>query len=160
MANKQSMLDLDKERNRTAALEQRLHKISKTPACTKGYTVFRGFCYKAFKILKTFNDAAATCGEDSGTLAMPRDAEINDFLVSLYNYVPYSLYWIGLHRHRKKGSFEWVDGSALGDFNSWGPRQPRGVGECVGYYLNVKGKWKSLPCDYSFHFICQVAPGF
>eukprot|EP00058_Branchiostoma_floridae_P025268 XP_002610758.1 hypothetical protein BRAFLDRAFT_91544 [Branchiostoma floridae] len=53
-------------------------------SCPEDYTTWRGICYKAFNTLKNFSDAAAACHEDGGTLAMPRDAETNDFLVSLY----------------------------------------------------------------------------
>ncbi|XP_078608424.1 uncharacterized protein LOC144880233 [Branchiostoma floridae x Branchiostoma japonicum] len=125
-------LGLDKER--IAALEQRLHEMNKNilkitslysfflpdqcfPAsCPKaGYTVFRGICYKAFNTTKTFSDAAAACGKDGGTLAMPRDAEIDAFLISLYKSVSDrgKFWWFGLHDQREEGSFEWVDGSTL-----------------------------------------------
>ncbi|CAH1277277.1 ADGRL2 [Branchiostoma lanceolatum] len=81
-----------------------------------GYTVFRGICYKVFKTKKSFDEASATCRADGGTLAMPRDAQINDFLISLYrksgNVQPINV-WFGLHDRREEGKFEWVDGSPL-----------------------------------------------
>ncbi|XP_066297924.1 collectin-11-like [Branchiostoma lanceolatum] len=90
-------------------------------SCKGGYTVFRGICYKVFKTYQTFNEAAATCRADGGTLAMPRDAQINDFLISLYQKsVNNDPLWFGLHDRREEGKFEWVDGSPLGEYNSWG----------------------------------------
>ncbi|XP_078571577.1 C-type lectin domain family 3 member A homolog [Branchiostoma floridae x Branchiostoma japonicum] len=71
--------ELDMAQSRIAALEQRLHEMS--------YAEFRGICYKAFSTRKTFSDATAACGENGGTLAMPRDAETNAFLISLHNAV-------------------------------------------------------------------------
>eukprot|EP00058_Branchiostoma_floridae_P008186 XP_002593674.1 hypothetical protein BRAFLDRAFT_108089 [Branchiostoma floridae] len=159
--------DLDKERSRTAALEQRLHEISKTLLfCPEGYADFLGICYKAFNTEKTFSKAAAACREDGGTLAMPRDAETNVFLGSLYTSVSAtSSYWIGLHDQREEGSFEWVDGSALGAYHFWESGQPNNSGgreDCVLYFshwsLNLKGKWYDYRCDSVQRFICQAFP--
>ncbi|XP_078682170.1 uncharacterized protein LOC144916723 [Branchiostoma floridae x Branchiostoma belcheri] len=157
--------DLDNERIRTATLEQRLHKIWKTLlSCPEGYTIWRGICYKAFDTKKTFDQAAAACGEDGGTLAMPRDAETNAFLIFLHNSVRDDRdFWFGLHDQRKEGRFEWMDGSALGSYSSWGKGQPdnRGDEDCVIYSrLPVwKDKWADSDCDRRCYFICQTAPG-
>ncbi|XP_078682171.1 uncharacterized protein LOC144916724 [Branchiostoma floridae x Branchiostoma belcheri] len=157
--------DLDNERIRTATLEQRLHKIWKTLlSCPEGYTIWRGICYNAFDTKKTFDQAAAACGEDSGTLAMPRDAETNAFLIFLHNSVRDDQdFWFGLHDQRKEGRFEWMDGSALGSYSSWGKGQPdnRGDEDCVIYSrLPVwKDKWADSDCDRWCYFICQTAPG-
>ncbi|XP_019617833.1 PREDICTED: CD209 antigen-like [Branchiostoma belcheri] len=166
--------DLNNERSRTATLEQRLHEIvnSKTlgkfPApCPEGYTKWRGICYKFFYTRKTFDQAAAACRADGGTLAMPRDAETNAFLDSLHNSVSDSgNFWIGLHDQREEGKFEWMDWSALGSYNSWGKRQPnndrgRREQDCVTYSVNPshKDKWNDHYCDLRLYFICQTAPG-
>ncbi|XP_078665176.1 uncharacterized protein LOC144907709 [Branchiostoma floridae x Branchiostoma belcheri] len=162
--------DLNNERSRTATLEQRLHEIvnSKTLApCPEGYTKWRGICYKFFYTRKTFDQAAAACRADSGTLAMPRDAETNAFLDSLHNSVSDSgNFWIGLHDQREEGKFEWMDWSALGSYNSWGKRQPnndrgRREQDCVTYSVNPshKDKWNDHYCDLRLYFICQTAPG-
>eukprot|EP00058_Branchiostoma_floridae_P025269 XP_002610759.1 hypothetical protein BRAFLDRAFT_91545 [Branchiostoma floridae] len=122
--------------------------------------MWRGICYKGFNTVKTFSEAATACREDGGTLTMPQDADTNDFLVSLYKSVSNSWFiWIGLHRQRAEGSFEWVDGSALGDYNSWAPGEPSVSGDCVGYSY-LKGEWFNMPCHWNGYFICQVAPGF
>ncbi|KAI8483310.1 hypothetical protein Bbelb_389140 [Branchiostoma belcheri] len=153
--------DLDKERSRTAALDQYLHDII---SCPKGYTMWRDVCYKAFNTRKNFSEAAVSCRADGGTLAMPRDAETNVFLVSLYRAVREdSSFWFGLHDQRQEGRFEWVDGSALGTYNSWGPSQPNddgGDGDCVLYSPHEEGMWFDAPCTYLYvSFICQAAPG-
>ncbi|KAI8519649.1 Fibrinogen C domain-containing protein 1 [Branchiostoma belcheri] len=156
--------DLNNERNRTAILEQRLHKIETTlPSCPEGYTIWRGICYKAFNIRKTFDQATAACGADGGTLAMPRDADTNAFLVSLYKSVR-GVYWIGLHDQREEGKFEWMDGSALGPYNSWAlgrPFKSVDISDCVLYcpQESQKDKWCDFRCKWSNYFICQAAPG-
>ncbi|XP_035681621.1 C-type lectin domain family 4 member M-like [Branchiostoma floridae] len=119
-----------------------------------------GICYKAFDTRKTWNEAAAACGEDGGTLTMPRDTETNAFLISLYKSVSDSMNFLfGLHDRREEGLFEWVDGSALGTYNSWGPREPNNAGgfeDCVRYHND---KWNDGRCDYwPAGFICHSVP--
>ncbi|XP_066301837.1 CD209 antigen-like [Branchiostoma lanceolatum] len=123
-------LELDKERSRTTSLEQRIDEMFKAPAsCPAGYTMWRGICYKVFNTEKPFSRSAATCRKDGGTLAMPRDAETNAFLISLYKPVSSSdVFWFGLHSLRQEGTFEWMDGSALGAYNNWAPGQPNNDG--------------------------------
>ncbi|KAI8480654.1 hypothetical protein Bbelb_416030 [Branchiostoma belcheri] len=150
--------DLNNERIRTATLDQRLYKIGKTlPSCPEGYTIWRGTCYKAFNIRKTFDQATAACGEDGGTLAMPRDADTNAFLISLYKSVSAGGFWFGLHDQREQG-FEWVDGSALGPYSSWAPGQPNRAKiagqDCVLYSQYQKDKTsiddrRDSPLQYS-----------
>ncbi|XP_035694120.1 alpha-N-acetylgalactosamine-specific lectin-like [Branchiostoma floridae] len=145
-------------------------RIATFGSCLHGYTAFRGICYKAFNRLNIFSGAAAACRQDGGTLAMPRDAETNAFLISLYKSVRANgPFWFGLHDQREEGSFEWVDGSALGTYNSWGVEQPDdkwGKEDCVYYSWTstniVKGwkeKWNDAPCNEQHRFICQAVPG-
>ncbi|XP_066301808.1 alpha-N-acetylgalactosamine-specific lectin-like [Branchiostoma lanceolatum] len=123
----------------------------------------RGICYKAYSTKKTFSGAAWTCHGDGGTLAMPRDAETNAFLISLYKSVDENApFWIGLHDQLEEGSFQWVDGSALGTFTSWAPGEPNnfdGIEDCAVYVPNLKDKWNDGSCDLMLRFICQAAPG-
>ncbi|XP_019628236.1 PREDICTED: asialoglycoprotein receptor 2-like [Branchiostoma belcheri] len=151
-------LDLDNERNRSATLEQRLLKMEKSlPSCPEGYTKWRGICYKAFNTRKNFTEAAAACRADGGTLAMPRDAETDAFLISLYKSVRDDrAFWFGLHYQQKERRFEWVDGSALGPYSSWAPGEPHtvpGGEDCVSY--TTSQKWNDHKCHDTFPFICQ-----
>ncbi|XP_019636232.1 PREDICTED: C-type lectin domain family 4 member F-like, partial [Branchiostoma belcheri] len=157
--------DLDNERNRIATLEQRLHEIENGK--TLDYTKWRGICYKVFNTLKTFSEAAGACREDGGTLAMPRDADINTFLIALCKSVSDAwAFWFGLHDQRVEGSYEWVDGSPLGSYNSWAPGEPsnfktaNGDQDCVLFskYRSQKGMWHDHGCHLRFYFICQTAP--
>ncbi|XP_078696522.1 uncharacterized protein LOC144924812 [Branchiostoma floridae x Branchiostoma belcheri] len=155
--------DLDNERSRTATLEQRLHEIENTLlSCPEGYTKWRGTCFKVFNTLKTFIEAAAACRADGGTLAMPRDADTNAFLISLYESVRKDLgFWIGLHDQRGEGRFKWVDGSALGPYNSWAAGEPdnaHGDQDCVLSFRSPKYKWRDHYCRLRLYFICQAAP--
>ncbi|KAI8514571.1 hypothetical protein Bbelb_071620 [Branchiostoma belcheri] len=131
---------------------------------TRGFREWRGNCYKASTTRKNFKEAAATCGEEGGTLAMPRDAATNDFLITLMSTrAKVFSHWIGLHDQRKEGNFVWVDGSTLGKYNSWAPGLPKKrVGgndhDCVAYN-SAKRKWRDYRCYLKVFFICQVAGG-
>ncbi|XP_066297923.1 collectin-10-like [Branchiostoma lanceolatum] len=139
-------------------------------SCPGGYAVFRGICYKLFETKKTFSEAFATCRADGGTLAIPRDDQINDFLISLChkpgNVQPIKV-WFGLHDRREEGKFEWVDGSPLGEYNSWGAIQPNEgpygrLQNCVYYWawstLIDPNRWYNGNCDLQHRFVCQVFP--
>ncbi|XP_078700178.1 uncharacterized protein LOC144926967 [Branchiostoma floridae x Branchiostoma belcheri] len=140
-------------------------------ACPKrSYRQWRGICYKAFGTHhdhKNFRDASATCRQDGVTLAMPRDAETNAFLMSLFKTTTGidGGFWLGLTDKRKEGVFEWVDGTPLGPYSSWGPGQPRKdhmqaqLQGCV--YMTDSGKWFSIACAYHAYayFMCQIIPG-
>ncbi|KAI8488629.1 hypothetical protein Bbelb_336580 [Branchiostoma belcheri] len=140
---------------------------SNEAVCPEGYTKFRETCYKAFDTLANFGDSALHCRVDGGTLAMPRDAATDAFLISLKNSVDdKSTFWFGLHDRRIEGSFEWIDGTPLGhgSFRSWHLGEPNGgyayedcEEDCADYW---KGdKWNDNDCNVPQRFLCQVAPG-
>ncbi|XP_035660161.1 collectin-10-like [Branchiostoma floridae] len=139
--------------------------LAERASCPEGYTMWRETCYKAFneyKFVGTFSEATETCRKDGGTLAMPRDAETNRFLVTLERNKG-SFYWIGLHDQRMEGTFEWVDGSALGRYNSWTVEQPDnkdGDEDCVAFSSHSgRGHWYDEKCRHIEYIFCQVAPG-
>ncbi|KAI8491486.1 hypothetical protein Bbelb_306860 [Branchiostoma belcheri] len=140
----------DNKRSQTATSEKRLHEKT-LASCLEGYTKWRGICYKVFNTRKTFIEAAGACREEGGTLAMPRDADTNAFLISLYKSVSVHLgYWIGLHDQRIEGRFEWVDGSALGPYSSWAPGEPNnGDQDCVAYLDVHRRQARVSPLLYS-----------
>ncbi|XP_066290415.1 perlucin-like protein [Branchiostoma lanceolatum] len=149
----------------TGPLGHRQNTGSSGVTCPEGYKDFRGICYKAFNTAKSFNDSAAACRNDGGTLAMPRDAETNAFLKDLYESVStYHSFWFGLHDKRSEGNFEWMDGTALGKYNSWSQGQPDDWNneDCVYYFPPDPARtkmWNDSACNVRSYFICQVDPG-
>ncbi|XP_019627923.1 PREDICTED: collectin-12-like [Branchiostoma belcheri] len=55
--------------------------------CPKGYNEWRGICYKAIDARAKFLESARRCRQEGGTLAMPRDAATDAFLIFLKNTV-------------------------------------------------------------------------
>ncbi|XP_019643123.1 PREDICTED: C-type lectin domain family 3 member A-like [Branchiostoma belcheri] len=129
----------DNMKNKQDKPEKERAPIRLPATCPDGYKKYHEICYKAFQALKTFSKSAETCRADGGTLAMPRDAGIHDFLVSLMKQLlPLFDYWIGLHDERQEGKWEWIDGTALGTgYNRWKNGQPNNHGgnqDCALYW--------------------------
>ncbi|KAI8509767.1 carbohydrate binding [Branchiostoma belcheri] len=125
---------------------------------------FSKTCYMPYnRQREDFNTAAETCCRDGGTLAMPRDADSNKRIATVFRrFVNADVeFWIGLHDQHKEGHFEWVDGTPLGGFTSWAPNQPDDdEGEdCAAYWgYTMRGqheRWNDAPCSRKLLFICE-----
>ncbi|KAI8491499.1 hypothetical protein Bbelb_306990 [Branchiostoma belcheri] len=140
-------------------------------ACPSGYTYRQTnrLCYKAYNLERDYNGARATCASNGGTLAMPRDAATNTFLINLKNSVDLNTaFYFGLTLLRQEGRWVWEDGTALGVFHPWGPREPSDTGgnqDCVEYVSAtwyegaLRNTWNDISCYYNNRkFICQVPP--
>ncbi|XP_078581891.1 perlucin-like protein [Branchiostoma floridae x Branchiostoma japonicum] len=135
--------------------------------CPNGYEYYQPsqFCYKAFNQPGTYDDAVATCSSEGGTLAMPRDAGINAFLIDLKNAVDDTAdFWFGLTDRDQEGRFVWSNGVPLGHFSHWAPGEPNDDGneDCAHYYPidYESNRWNDLKCSdpsRSPKLICQVA---
>ncbi|CAH1226359.1 CD209 [Branchiostoma lanceolatum] len=135
--------------------------------CFSGYQMHRDTCYKAFNTPKNFHDAASTCAADGGTLAMPKDADTNAFLINLKNAVDNNtLFRFGLTDRHQEGGWIWDDNVTLGSFTAWGPGQPDNYGDedCAEYFSgshssHISDTWNDGPCTHADRmFICQVTP--
>ncbi|XP_019645252.1 PREDICTED: perlucin-like [Branchiostoma belcheri] len=130
--------------------------------CPYGYHQYRRVCYKVFLSPQTFTYATTGCQLDGGTLAIPRDAGINAFLLNLIamHAHPPSSFWFGLHDRDYEGQWTWVDGTALGDgYTAWIPGQPdnsRDRQDCVYYRGDWNYLWDDRECNAAYFFICQV----
>ncbi|KAI8506575.1 hypothetical protein Bbelb_160020 [Branchiostoma belcheri] len=126
--------------------------------CPNGYRQHRDVCYKLFLTPQTFCNAAAVCQTDGGTLAMPREAAINRFLLRILSTHRADKVWFGLHDQRDEGEWTWVDGTPLGAgyYNRWGPGQPdnsHGRQDCA---YHRRYRWYDGDCNAQHRFICQV----
>ncbi|XP_019625390.1 PREDICTED: fibroblast growth factor receptor 2-like [Branchiostoma belcheri] len=83
-------------------------------SCLPGYLYLSHTrrCYRAYDRSNSYGEALLICQAEGGTLAMPRDNIINDFLIDLKNGANIDDYfYIGLDR--KDGSWNYVDGGDL-----------------------------------------------
>ncbi|XP_078656974.1 uncharacterized protein LOC144903052 isoform X2 [Branchiostoma floridae x Branchiostoma belcheri] len=130
--------------------------------CPNEYHQFRQVCYKLFLTPKSFTNSAEICQAGGGTLAMPRDAGINAFLLNLIAMHHPNNFWIGLDDQRNEGQWTWVDGTALGaGYAAWAPGEPNdmdGRQDCAYYWGARDYQWDDGQCNvfHRFSFICQV----
>ncbi|CAH1257654.1 CD209 [Branchiostoma lanceolatum] len=137
-----------------------------TPACSSGYQIHNGICYKAFNTTKNFYDASSTCVADGGTLAMPKDTDTNAFLINLKNAVDNSSsFRFGLTDLNQEGDWIWEDNVTLSSFRPWGPGEPNNVRDedCAeffsGSHSSDANAWNDGSCtNNDTKFICQATP--
>ncbi|XP_019621863.1 PREDICTED: LOW QUALITY PROTEIN: uncharacterized protein LOC109468072 [Branchiostoma belcheri] len=128
-----------------------------TTGCPMGYNAHGGSCFKAYNQDKTYSQARQVCAADGGLLAMPKDREVDDFLLDLKNAVdPNSPFWLGLNNQNGEGGWAWEDGtpySPAADWTGWQPGEPNSNGEgCVNH---LGAGWNDAPCSSASYFICQ-----
>ncbi|XP_066288273.1 CD209 antigen-like [Branchiostoma lanceolatum] len=150
-----SRLEIEKEKEKEKEEKEKDTMQRTEVTCPGDYQKYREVCYKAFDTWKTFNESAKTCRADGGTLAMPRDAGINGFLITLKNGVKMNGdFWFGLHDQREEGEWEWIDGTALEtSYNAWSPGGNDGRDFELGlrHVLWDRVVWVELCCGRSFH---------
>ncbi|CAH1248783.1 CD209 [Branchiostoma lanceolatum] len=130
-----------------------------TNGCQSGYLMHINVCFKAFNTPMNFPDASWTCRTDGRTLAMPKDASTNGFLISLKNGVDkQGCFWFGLVDQREEGAWEWIDGTPLGNHSVWSTGEPNNLNDvdCAQYDGEI---WNDRICSgANGKFICQVKP--
>ncbi|XP_035693955.1 lactose-binding lectin l-2-like [Branchiostoma floridae] len=135
-----------------------------SPGCPSGYTSYDGTFFKAYNQAKTYSQARHVCEDDGGLLAMPKNQDLDTFLVKLKNSVDSGEYfWFGLSDELGEGEWMWVDWTpynATSDWGNWQPGQPDdafGAGEDCVHYVSARGRgWNDLRCDTTLKFICQL----
>ncbi|XP_019638459.1 PREDICTED: neurogenic locus notch homolog protein 1-like [Branchiostoma belcheri] len=130
--------------------------------CPFGYTPHGGGCYKAYDETKTYSEARQVCADDGGTLAMPKDSDVHEFLVRMRNPVGWRAYWIGLNDLATEGVWMWEDGTphdTTADYNRWRSGEPgdqNGNGDCAIYTDDIAAEWRDILCSDSTRFFCQI----
>eukprot|EP00058_Branchiostoma_floridae_P009849 XP_002595337.1 hypothetical protein BRAFLDRAFT_87574 [Branchiostoma floridae] len=130
--------------------------------CPDDYQKYHDVCYKVFATRKSFSDSSRTCETAGGTLAMPRAAGINAFLISIVDKNRHADAWIGLHDRKREGRWMWIDGTpSRTGYTAWGPGEPNnqnGKQDCAMYWTANRSLWDDAYCNREEKFICQVKP--
>ncbi|GCB74682.1 hypothetical protein scyTo_0003773 [Scyliorhinus torazame] len=64
--------------------------------------------------------------------------------------------WIGLfNEHQSEYTWMWTNGEALSFFN-WATYYPMDFATMSVCVIIVNGRWKDVPCDFKFSFICYT----
>ena len=121
---------------------------------TPDWLQFNGSCFKAFTERVNWFKAQQNCLSLNSNLTSIHSAEENDFV---RNKVASSSgkVLIGLNNLKKKGVYEWVDGSDV-SFTNWARNEPnrfRGAENCTE--VRVDGEWNDVNCsNYYRNYVC------
>ncbi|CAH1258875.1 MRC1 [Branchiostoma lanceolatum] len=124
--------------------------------CLVGYQQHGPNCYKAFNSLKAYDDAAAACQVDGGSLAMPRDQATHEFLINLKNQVDRGVgFWLGFDDRIQEGKWRYIDGTNLGTFQPWYTGEPNNLNnneDCGMMFQEAKDdQWNDDNCSKKFN---------
>uniref|UniRef100_A0ABM5GNF2 Macrophage mannose receptor 1-like n=1 Tax=Pogona vitticeps TaxID=103695 RepID=A0ABM5GNF2_9SAUR len=133
------------------------------PPCPEGWSASttRNVCFKAFTEekykAKTWFEARDFCREIGGDLISIHSIE-EQSLLAKGNHKKYP--WIGLNSLDPDEGFRWSDGSPM-DFENqyfWRAVSTKHDKECatLGWSHRI---WIYYPCDYMFHWVCQIKRG-
>ena len=102
--------------------------------------------------------ARASCTSRGYALVTVDDAAEQTLLEDTVS--PDREHWIGLNDRDTEGDYEWVDGTALGSFDSWDASEPRASGsdDCVRMEDGPgrSGDWEVANCLVFERFICEA----
>ncbi|CAI9550726.1 unnamed protein product, partial [Staurois parvus] len=101
-----------------------------------------------------YSEARTSCVDGGGQLAVPRNHEENQAILSLRKQVNKHTF-MGINDIQKKGDFRDLSGEAIKYFN-WRPGEPNNVAgkeHCVEMWDD--GKWNDENCDQKRFFVCE-----
>lgn len=120
-----------------------------------------GTIFRVYKQQKSWKDAEAFCESIGGTLAMPKDEEISDFIIDIAKQYNINGLWLGATNEEDQSTWKWVDGTLMTNSN-WSTGEPnnyldRGEWYLETYCITGDGKWNDLPNETTEinGFICQ-----
>uniref|UniRef100_A0A0B8RZW5 C-type lectin 8a n=1 Tax=Philothamnus irregularis TaxID=1899461 RepID=A0A0B8RZW5_9SAUR len=132
--------------------------------CPFGWLSHNVSCYKLFESLMAWDQAQRFCMEqqENGHLASIKDAEES---LKLANYISQRLkfldVWIGLRFSKRKGIWEWSDGSNT-THTSWEQGEPNNFLNkefCVALTARSRYlRWNDKDCRHRHPFVCGFQP--
>lgn len=125
--------------------------------CAKSWEEYGEYCYKYFKVKKTWSDAEAHCESLNGDLMSIHGSGALEILERLDQKKPA---WIGLRKEARGRRYEWSDESPF-DFNFWerGDSEDRLERQCI-QMDEVSRRWSGASCETTIGFVCQIWRGY
>ncbi|XP_038672747.1 macrophage mannose receptor 1-like isoform X4 [Scyliorhinus canicula] len=138
---------------RTNAKEQKQQRSEKS-SLSDGTLSSKRSSRQYFLITKegTWSDAQDRCRKQHTDLLTMQSKEENNMASKLLKLDEPA--WIGLfNEHQADYSWMWTNGEAASFFN-WDTYYPMDFATMSVCVIVVNGKWKDVPCDFKFSFIC------
>ncbi|XP_072888211.1 macrophage mannose receptor 1-like [Hemitrygon akajei] len=110
--------------------------------------------YVLVKQEKMWNEAQNHCRAEYSDLASIQSLEENALVAqALQSDVPA---WIGLfNRHQSEYSWMWANGDEF-NFSNWDHFYPMDFSTMSVCVIMLNDRWKDVPCDFNFPFVCYV----
>ncbi|KAI8511691.1 hypothetical protein Bbelb_107910 [Branchiostoma belcheri] len=138
--------------------------------CPDQSIAFNHACYEFSTAELGYAAARLYCAERNGTLAMPRTAAVDAYIVGILQYSGYQNgYWIGIEQSGVDGAPMWADDTpvfgGLCQYSAFAEGEPNFPGltlsrmpqQCamIGTAAEAGFPWATDTCAYSKRFICQ-----
>ena len=129
---------------------EELNAICKKSVCPKGWSLFRGNCYKLFEDYLSWHKAEEKCQENNGHLTSIHSWEEHHFI----NDVNVDI-WIGGNFNNYIREWTWID-HTLWNFSNLKQPSYEGSGICLKFHNNNSGEWVGSKCAYKLPFVCKI----
>ncbi|XP_078678268.1 C-type mannose receptor 2-like [Branchiostoma floridae x Branchiostoma belcheri] len=142
--------------------------------CPDQSIAFNHACYEFSTAELGYAAARLYCAERNGTLAMPRTAAVDAYIVGILQYSGYQNgYWIGIEPSGVDGAPMWADDTpvfgGLCQYSAFAEGEPNFPGltlsrmpqQCamIGTAAESGFLWATSTCAFSKRFICQYGAG-
>ncbi|XP_069057848.1 polycystin-1-like [Pleurodeles waltl] len=116
-------------------------------------------CYWLVQTKESWKEAKQLCqATPGGDLAVVQSHDVQLFLQNAFSGA--GSVWIGLGDPRSSGPLHMADRSPLDSFQSWGiPGHFDTDKDCVQLNTDLKGAWRSSPCQRKSSFLCEKRAG-
>ncbi|XP_066268434.1 low-density lipoprotein receptor-related protein 2-like [Branchiostoma lanceolatum] len=130
-----------------------------TNGCPTGYDQHGDGCFKVYYVRSPYNRARELCAAEWGSLAMPKNSYVDNFLLKLDNADQTTPLWFGLTK--QQGDWRWEDGTPHDpdvDWNNWkqGELVESQRQQSCALYDRLQNSWVEELCSSGQNFICQL----
>ncbi|KAL3889564.1 hypothetical protein ACJMK2_001902 [Sinanodonta woodiana] len=137
------------------AVGTKARRRSPSNSCDMGYmnVSLKGsnFCFKAYSIVKTFNQAMEICESEKAKLAV---ITTEDQISDLRPHLPVGWIYVGISDGTKEGTWEGWDGKAVN--LTWSPFEPNGgINENCGVINPYGIGVYDASCAWNLYFLCS-----
>ncbi|XP_070533539.1 macrophage mannose receptor 1-like [Ptychodera flava] len=124
---------------------------------SKAYICEPAAPFMAFRELKTYSDAEASCDSNGMTLARDTSESIHSAILAVIrnNGLDITDVWVN---GQQDSNNRWItsDGVELTSYHPWATGEPNESGRCIQLWANKGHLWDDTPCSAKQPYICEI----
>uniref|UniRef100_A0A8C9V7M3 C-type lectin domain-containing protein n=1 Tax=Scleropages formosus TaxID=113540 RepID=A0A8C9V7M3_SCLFO len=135
--------------------------LTQAQVCPERWNSFKFSCYYISHEKKNWDDSRQYCKERGADLVIINSKEEQAFIDHFQ-----SPFWIGLSDKEREGTWKWVDGTIMPQYEgTWCFGQPDNFEQdedCVQTRLtelDPSMRWNDLSCDSALQWVCEKQSG-